>query len=197
MIKVQNIDKTKLDEIGKTIGEAFMAEPGVLVQGFTYEDGIAYFSVITEICYNSGCLYSISERHEGFVAYWTKKSKPSLKHQFSMLFKLLSRVKMRALIGMIKALKGWKGYEETYKHEQDYVAIFMLVVTKAFQGQGHMRTLLSAPFALAKKNNIPCVLDTDSKVKAQKYEKCGMKIIKRSSDDDIAMFIMQKDFHAE
>ncbi len=188
---MQNIDGATLSEIGKSIGEAFMAEPGVLVQNFTHEDGIAYFSVITEICYDSGCLYSISEGHEGFVAYWTKKNKPSLKHQFSMLFKLLARVKVRALIGMLKALKGWKGYEETYKSEKDYVAIFMLVVPKPFQGQGHMRTLLSVPFALAKEKNIPCVLDTDAKIKAKKYEKCGMKIIKRSSGDNIAMYIMR------
>ncbi len=191
MIKVQNVDKTKLAEIGKTIGEAFMAEPGVLVQDFTLEDGIAYFSVLTEICYNSGCLYSISENHEGFVAYWTKNNKPPLKYQFSMLFKLLTRVKIHSLIGLVRAIKGWTGYEETYKNEHDYVAIFMLVVPKAFQGQGHMRTLLSAPFALAKGENIPCLLDTDAKIKADKYEKCGMKIIKQMSDADVTMYLMR------
>ncbi len=191
MIKVENIDKLKLEEIGKSIGESFMAEPGVLVEGFTYNDGIAYFSVLTEICYNSGCLYSISDKHEGFIAYWRKKQKPSFKYQFSMLYKLLTRVKLRSLVALVRAIKDWKGYEDTYKNEPDYVAIFMLVVPKEFQGQGHMRTLLSAPFALAKEKNIPCLLDTDAKIKADKYEKCGMKIIKQSSIDDVTMYLMK------
>ncbi len=77
MIKVQNLDKAKLAEVGKSITEAFMGEPGVLIKGFTLSDCIAYFSILTEICYNSGCLYSISDKHEGFVAYWTKNNKPS------------------------------------------------------------------------------------------------------------------------
>ncbi len=67
----------------------------------------------------------------------------------------------------------------------------MLVVLKEFQGQGHMRTLLSTPFALAKEKNIPCLLDTDAKIKADKYEKCGMKTIKRMSDDDVTMYLMR------
>ncbi len=191
MIKVENIDKEKLAEIGRSIGESFMAEPGVLVEGFTQKDGIAYFSVLTEICYNSGCLYSISERHEGFIAYWTKDNKPALKYQFSMLFKLLSRVKLRSLINLVQALKGWSGYEDTYKDEDNYIAIFMLVVPKAFQGQGYMKTLLSMPFALAAEKNIPCLLDTDAQIKSDKYEKCGMKTIKRMSDDDVTMFLMR------
>ncbi len=58
MIKVENLKKEELAKIGKSIGEAFMGQPGVLVEGFNQRDGIAYFSVLTEICYNSGCLYS-------------------------------------------------------------------------------------------------------------------------------------------
>ncbi len=191
MIKVQNIDKSKLVEMGRAIGESFMGEPGVLVDGFNREEGIAYFSVLTEICYASGCLYSISDNYEGFVAYWTKNNKPGLKYQIVMLFKLLARVKIKSLIRLIQALKGWKGYEDMYKNESDYVAIFMLVVLQEFQGQGHMRTLLSIPFALAKKKNIHCVLDTDAKMKAEKYEKCGMNIVKQKSDDDVTMYVLQ------
>ncbi len=191
MIKVQNIEKNQLALIGKSIGEAFMGEPGVLIKGFDLKDGIEYFTILTEICYNSGCLYSTSEQYEGFVAYWGKNNKPALKYQYEMLFKLLTRIKFSSLLNLLKALKGWQGYEESLKAEKDYIAIFMLVVLKDFQGKGHMKTLLAEPFNLAKQKNIPCVLDTDALIKAKKYEKCGMTIQKRMSDEDITMFFMR------
>ncbi len=91
----------------------------------------------------------------------------------------------------MRAIKGWRGYEGTYKKEKNYVAIFMLVVLREYQGKGHMRTLLSQPFALAKEKNIPCLLDTDAKIKGKKYEKCGMKIVKQMSGEDITMYVLR------
>ena len=51
----------------------------------------------------------------------------------------------------------------------------MVVVLKEFQGKGFMKKVLEQPFKEARTQGIPCVLDTDTKLKVTKYTKCGMK----------------------
>ncbi len=53
------------------------------------------------------------------------------------------------------------------------------MVLREFQGKGIMHKVLELPFTEARVKNIPCVLDTDTPLKAKKYIKCGMKMCRK------------------
>ena len=51
----------------------------------------------------------------------------------------------------------------------------MVMVLKEYQGKGYMHKILEHPFQEARSQGIPCVLDTDTLLKVEKYKRCGMK----------------------
>lgn len=177
MIKMENVSAAVVTKLGEEIGRAFMAEEGCLAENFTLDEGIQYFRTLTELYYETGCLYTTSVNYEGFAAYWRKQNRPRITFMLKMIYRLLKRLPFSTLIRLIKSLKGWKDYEEKYKKERDYVSVSMVVVLKEYQGKGFMRKVLEDPFVLAESRNIPCILDTDSTLKAEKYIRYGMKVV--------------------
>ncbi|WP_049762334.1 GNAT family N-acetyltransferase [Lachnoclostridium phytofermentans] len=180
MIKVTSVSEEKIREIGEKIGQAFWAENCGVATLFSEKECISFFRIITQVCYRAGCLYTTSDNMEGFVVYYRKKEKPALRYQMQMLRLFLKEIPMSTWLHFLKNQRGWKGFEARCKKEPDYVCVFMLVVLKEFQGKGFMRQMLHDPFAVAKEKHIPCVLDTDTLLKTQKYQHCGMKIVVRN-----------------
>ena len=178
MIKLENMSKEKLDAIGTTIGEAYYAEDDSMIQTCfqTKEECILYFQILVKSCYDMGILYSISPKLEGFVAYYRKNQL-----SFWRLLKMLYHFRKAGLSSSIKAMgnmhPGWIEGNQKYKKEKDFVEVYMAVVPREYQGNGYLHKLLEDPFALARKNNIPCILDTNTNLKALKYQHCGMKVI--------------------
>jgi GNAT superfamily N-acetyltransferase len=62
------------------------------------------------------------------------------------------------------------------KAKRKFLRIEMLVVRKAYQGQGFMRKMMEFTYHLADKRQVPVILDTDDKDKAARYEHLGMKL---------------------
>ena len=62
------------------------------------------------------------------------------------------------------------------KEKRKFLRIEMLVVRKAFQGQGYMRQMMDYAYALADERGIPVILDTDDQDKAARYVHLGMKL---------------------
>ena len=147
MQKVSNMTKEELAHYGTLIGEAFAAEGDGIATTAPREDIIKAFEIMTEYFYNSGVLYTTSDNHEGFLAYWRKSTKIKLKPALHMVGRM----------------------------EKDYVAVSMVVVMREYQGKGYMKRILEHPFSEAAREGIPCVLDTDTELKVAKYTKCGMK----------------------
>lgn len=176
MIRVENWDKEKLYEMGKAIGEAFVAENDGMAQVVSREDLIHTYVILTEYYYNKGVLFASSENYEGFCVYMRKKERIKTKAYFHMAFRLLNELPMDAAMCVIRS--GRPQYARMYKHLSDYVAIPMVVVRKEYQGQGFMRKLLEEPFRIAREEDMPCVLDTDTEIKVKKYTHCGMIKIK-------------------
>ena len=174
MIKVENRSKEEISEIGRRIGEAFAAEKEGLVTLLPPEQTVKMFEIITDYYYRSGVLYSISEKGEGYVAYWEKKAKPPAAAALRMIKRFLCEMPPKVWLAVSKS--GGDQYAKVFRKEQDYIVVSMAVVLREFQGKGLMHRILGQPFDEADAKNIPCVLDTDTPLKVKKYILCGMQL---------------------
>ena len=174
MIKVENKSKKEIAEVGRKIGEAFAAENAGIVTMLTREQSVRAFEIMTEYFYRAGVLYATSEKGEGYLAYWRKKTKPVMKPALHMVRRFLCELPPKAWIA--GAQSGGEQYAKIFKKEPDYIAVSMVVVLRDFQGKGFMHKVLEQPFAEADSRNIPCVLDTDTPLKVKKYIRCGMEL---------------------
>lgn len=179
MQKVSNMTKEELAHYGTLIGEAFAAEGDGIATTAPREDIIKAFEIMTEYFYNSGVLYTTSDNHEGFLAYWRKSTKIKLKPALHMVGRMLREMSFRSV--RIVAGSSEELYAKVYKKEKDYVAVSMVVVLREYQGKGYMKRILEHPFSEAAREGIPCVLDTDTELKVAKYTKCGMKNTAKSN----------------
>ncbi len=174
------------------VGEAFMGEEGTMVQGVPYEQGVAYFRIVTQMCYNAGRLYASSENAEAVIAFWPRHKDPFAHLMPKLVYNFAKKGELPALFRVLKNLKGFHGYEHMYKNSKGYVGVFLLAVAKEHQGKGYMRRMLKHPFGLARRLSVPCVLNTDSSLKVAKYERCGMHMVKRYKVDDVGeLYVMQ------
>lgn len=175
MLKVENKSQEEIAEIGRRIGEAFAAEKEGIVTMLTEEQTIKAFEIMTESFYRAGTLYTTSERGEGYVAYWEKKSRPvAIAPALHMIKRFLDELPLTACIAV--AQSGGEQYAKIFRKEPDYIVVSMVVVLREFQGKGFMHKVLEQPFAEAVQKNIPCVLDTDTPLKVKKYIRCGMEL---------------------
>lgn len=174
MIKVENKSKKEIAEVGRKIGEAFAAENAGIVTMLTREQSVRAFEIMTEYFYRAGVLYATSEKGEGYLAYWRKKTKPVMKPALHMVRRFLCELPPKAWIAV--AQSGGEQYAKIFKKEHDYIAVSMVVVLREFQGKGYMRKILEQPFAEADTKDIPCILDTDTPLKVKKYTRCGMEL---------------------
>ncbi len=173
MQKVEYMTNEELIQYGTRIGEAFVAENDGIAATASREDMIKAFEIMTEYFYKEGVLYTTSDRHEGFLAYWHKKTKLKIKPAIHMVFRMLREMTFSGVMAV--ASSSGELYAKLYKKEKDYVAVSMVVVLREYQGKGYMKKVLAHPFQEAAEAGIPCVLDTDTQLKVTKYTKCGMK----------------------
>lgn len=174
MIKIENKSKEEIAEIGRKIGEAFADEKAGLVTMLTREQAVKAFEIMTEYFYRAGVLYTTSEKGEGYLAHWRKRTKPAMSPVLHMIRRFLCELPPKAWMAV--AGSGGEQYAKVFKKERDYVVVSMVVVLREFQGKGFMHRVLEQPFAEAASKGIPCVLDTDTPLKVKKYIRCGMEL---------------------
>lgn len=62
------------------------------------------------------------------------------------------------------------------KKKQKYLFVGLVCVREEYQGQGYMRKALELAFAEGNRLGLPVVLDTDAKLKSDKYRHLGMEL---------------------
>lgn len=192
MIRMQNLRKQDIQAIGAHVAQAFLAEPGCF-QPLSLKDATTLFTLVVETCYEAGHLYTTSPRQEGYLVYWTKKERPGMLIQLQLGWKMMTRLPLKVGMVLKDGQSCWKPTEKRYKHNEDFVEVFLIAVRKEYQGQGHFRKMLEEPFTLAKEHDTICVLDTDSITKAEKYCHVGMHIVDRKvQKSGIEMFALEK-----
>lgn len=66
--------------------------------------------------------------------------------------------------------------KELKKKKQKYLFVGLVCVREEYQGQGYMRNALELAFAEGNRLGLPVVLDTDAKLKSDKYRHLGMEL---------------------
>ncbi|MBR1639373.1 MAG: GNAT family N-acetyltransferase [Treponema sp.] len=186
MEKLTGLNKADVTEISKQIADAFYDykynedDLGLVKYIKSRDDMFIYMNAITQAAYNSGLLYTTSDKREGYLM---------LSGEGAGSVRFFDGIKM--IIAEKKALGGFSNMKafikacfaegstiETRmrKAKRKFIRIEMLVVRPEFQGQGFMRKILDDVYKLAGKKNVPVILDTDDKDKAARYEHLGMKL---------------------
>lgn len=172
---LKNLSDMDLKRIGHNIGSSFVHETGPFSDYFTEEEASAYFYCLCKMAMHSHCLYEL-EDEKGYVIYFRKKHGPSFAQKTLFAFRLCARMNLQHMQKYMDALSSWNDYEEKYRHEKDYVDLFMVCIPEKQQGKGYLRKLLKEPMRLAEERNIPCILDTDSESKMMKYRHIGFNV---------------------
>lgn len=191
MIRCENLSDADLSRIGSQIGDAFLAEPGVFS---ALPEDIAHrlFTLIARTGYETGHLYTTGENQEGFCIYWTKDQRPGLWVQLRMGLKMARILPLKLGLRMKNSQNNWTPTEKRYAKHEDFVEVFLLAVRTEYQGKGFFREMLRDPFELAKQRNTICVLDTDTKCKAEKYSHVGMHVVASSPQrSGITMYALE------
>lgn len=186
MEKLTGLNKADVTEISKQIADAFYDykynedDLGLVKYIKSRDDMFIYMNAITQAAYNSGLLYTTSDKREGYLM---------LSGEGAGSVRFFDGIKM--IMAEKKALGGFSNMKafikacfaegstiETRmrKAKRKFIRIEMLVVRPEFQGQGFMRKILEDVYKLADKENVSVILDTDDKDKAARYEHLGMKL---------------------
>ena len=186
MKKLTGLNKKEVTAISRQIADAFYdykyndEDLGLVKYIKSREDMFVYMNAITQAAYNSGLLYTTSERHEGYLML---SGEGAGRVRFFDGIKMIMAEK-KALGGFsnmksfIKACFAEGNTIETRmnKAKRKYIRIEMLVVRPEFQGQGYMRKILEDVYRVADKRKVSVILDTDDKDKAMRYQHLGMKL---------------------
>lgn len=186
MKKLTGLNKEDVTAISRQIADAFYdykynAEDLGLVKYIkSREDMFVYMNAITQAAYNSGLLYTTSDRHEGYLM---------LSGEGTGSVRFFDGIKM--IMAEKKALGGFSNMKSFIKAcfaegntietrmkkaKRKYIRIEMLVVRPEFQGQGYMRKILEDVYRVADKRKVSVILDTDDRDKAMRYQHLGMKL---------------------
>lgn len=191
-IKVTNLSEDELERICREIGDSFFDHDYGVKKDGTPEYGLKKLINSREMMYRhmracfvagyeSGCLYSTSERGEGYIIVTYKGHDITIKNGLKLLLAIVKNLGgMPGAVKFVKELsKGGKNYEDELKKKKiPYANLGMLVVLKEYQGQGYMRQLMEMLYEIADEQNLPIVFDTDAENKLEKYEHLGMSLAK-------------------
>ena len=186
MKKLTGLNKEEVTAISRQIADAFYdykyndEDLGLVKYIKSRKDMFVYMNAITQAAYNSGLLYTTSDKHEGYLM---------LSGEGAGRVKFFDGIKM--ILAEKKALGGFSNMKSFIKAcfaegntietrmnkaKRKYIRIEMLVVRPEFQGQGYMRKILEDVYRVADKRKVPVILDTDDKDKAMRYQHLGMKL---------------------
>ena len=186
MKKLTGLNKKEVTAISRQIADAFYdykyndEDLGLVKYIKSREDMFVYMNAITQAAYNSGLLYTTSDKREGYLML---SGEGAGRVRFFDGIKMIMAEK-KALGGFsnmksfIKACFAEGNTIETRmnKAKRKYIRIEMLVVRPEFQGQGYMRKILEDVYRVANKRKVSVILDTDDKDKAMRYQHLGMKL---------------------
>lgn len=191
MKKLVCLKEKDIERIGNIVADAFMSEPGPYPNHLDSFQARCYFQETIRMLSKCKCLYAL-DQEEGFIAWFHKNQTPGFFQKLFFSIRLLSRISVEKINPFLTNVDAWDDYEKQYKKSKDYVDIFLVAVKKSEQGKGHLKELLKEPMAEAHRYNIPCILDTDSRVKKEKYEHEGFQVVKKGIlSDGTEMFTLE------
>lgn len=185
-IKLLKLDKSYVNRVGNLLSDSFMDNPLML---YLFPDESIrkkilpkIYRSVADITMTLGTVYAISENLEGVIGVVDNNKKVV---RFNMvgailkaLFINLSALKYISVIDIIKKSKNIS-MDNYPNHKGRCFYIEMVAVDKSCRGQKHMSKLIRAVLHEAKNTNSYCILQTETKENAMKYEHLGFKLYKK------------------
>ncbi|MCM1156439.1 MAG: hypothetical protein NC314_05805 [Roseburia sp.] len=103
---------------------------------------------------------------------------PSIPALLEIIKGCLKSLGFKGCISYMKKLsQGGQSLESRMKKaKKNFIKIELVAVTKPYQGQGYMRKTLDIAFQAGQEKKLPCILDTDGRLKRDKYISVGMQL---------------------
>ena len=124
-------------------------------------------------------IYATSEKKEGIIILTDTTHPFPRMAMIKMMWRMMRALGFKNFKEIIKKFQaGGASLEKTYRDSRkQFVQIELLAVKRMYQGQGFMRPLVETAFEVARQSNLPVIVSTDAKLKKDKYEHIGMKLV--------------------
>lgn len=176
MKRLHNISETYLKNVAAAFAESFLAQSGSLSSCMDEAQARRYFELTLYEYQRIGALYAYGENEEGYIVYHRKDNGLPWYRDLLLTYRYFRNIPMETMQKMILIRRGWLDYTVTHINTKDYVDVSLVAVRKEYQGKGYLRKLMQEPFAIAERERIPVILDTDAEHKAKRYEHIGMRV---------------------
>ena len=183
----------------EAIGEAFADHPytvddqGMAMLFPDRESTKAYICGYVRAVLKCKSLYTTSEKHEAFIVFCHTQDKYRLRFLLSLVPVIVRNMGFGGAMRYMKLVgcSGKSYHEELAKAKKPHVYVALLAVTKPWQGQGYMRKVIDIAYEEGRRRHCPVVLETDAKLKRDKYVSVGMTCVKeRRCSDTAALYDM-------
>ncbi|MCM1264413.1 MAG: N-acetyltransferase [Butyrivibrio sp.] len=179
-VKVESMTDVEIESIAEAFAD-YQYEEGEkgLFNLFPDKEAVkVYMRAFVRAGVRMGWLYATSKKREGYIMFYDADVTPSVPALLEVVKGCLKSLGFKGSISYLKKLnKGGKSLESRMKKEKKkFIKIELVAVTKPYQGQGYMRKTLDIAFQAGKEKNIPCILDTDGRLKRDKYIRLGMQL---------------------
>ena len=181
----------------REIGDAFAdyvyedGEEGMFSIFGSREKVSRYICAFARAALRCGWMWAVGENREGFLAVRSSDNPVPASIMAGFLWNCLRILGLKEAFYLAKSLNaGGRTLEESMKKaKQPFMKIEMLCIRKPYQGQGHMREALEAVFRMADEKKVSCILDTDGRLKMEKYCHFGMRLVRtRRITETIRMY---------
>ena len=182
--KLKNITPEQLNNISKSIGEAFVTNEMFRNWGSIeerHDDVITYMTIYVDYVYHAGELYS-NEDMTGFIGLEDTARKPILL-RFKMLFRMIRRLRFSRIRSLISFVKQIDKADNLFVNKR-HIDTLMVCVKKDHQGKGIASELVNYAKRKAKINKIPLLFHTDMPSYAQMYKHLGCRLYNEVTADN-------------
>ena len=137
-------------------------------------------------CMQAGMLYTTSEKHEGYIAITTPDTRYPFKSVVTFVREVISSLGWKRYVWFVKYIaKGGENLEaKMRKQKRKYVVVQLLAIPEKYQHQGYMRQLMEFALKTAGEYGLPLVIETDEKLKCDKYCHLGVELVNKRDFGD-------------
>lgn len=124
-------------------------------------------------------VYATSEKKEGIIILTDTTHPYPGNVMVKMMWRMIRALGLKNFSNIVKKFQaGGASLEKSYREsKKQFVQIELLAIRKECQGKGFMRPLVETAFEVAKQGNLPVIVSTDARLKKDKYEHIGMKLV--------------------
>ncbi len=181
MIPLSRLSEKELDEASRRVAGSFKNHPtGGIFPALPVSEKRAarYFRTVLRYAMRTHQLYAVSENGEGYCVYCRRSEEEEpFFASVGLFFGVISALGIEGFSQFTAMfMKAGESAENRLRQKgEDYIGVSLLAVSPACQGRGYMRQMLEEIFRIADDQQLPVVLQTDTRDKMERYCHLGMR----------------------